>query len=80
MSVYKFLSTQSTISTASNVGSKPLVRIFCSSSSVLTLAYANGTTYANTTLGTGEAIIVEKMPTDTVQGSNMVAVPIAYRN
>lgn len=80
MSVYKFLGTQVSLSSANNVGSKPLVRVFCSSSGVLTAAYANGTVYANTTLATGEAVIVEKQPTDTLQGSNMLATPIAYRN
>lgn len=80
MSVYKFLGTQVSISTANTVGNSPLVRVFCSSSNVLTLAYANGTTYANTTLATGESIVVEKATTDTVAGSSMLAAPIAYRN
>lgn len=80
MAVYKFLGTQISISSANTVGNSPLLRVFCSSSSTLTLAYANGTTYANATLATGESMIVAKAPTDTVAGSNMVAAPIAYRN
>lgn len=80
MAVYKFLGTQVALSSANTVGDKPLARVYCSSSGVLTLAYANGTAYANVTLATGEAIIVEKGPTDTLAGTSMVAVPIAYRN
>ena len=80
MAVYKFTGTQISISSANSVGSSPLIRVFCSSSGVLTLAYANGTTYANATLATGESMIVAKSPTDTVAGSNMLAAPIAYRN
>jgi hypothetical protein len=80
MAVYKFLGTQIAIGTANTVSNKPLARVYCSSSGVLTLAYANATVYANVTLATGESIIVEKGPTDTLTGANMVAVPIAYRN
>lgn len=80
MAVYKFLGTQISIASANNVGGYPLARVYCSSSGVLTIAFANGTTYANATLATGEALIVEKAYTDTLQGANMTAVPVAYRN
>jgi hypothetical protein len=80
MAIYKFLGPQITISSANNISGYPLARVFCSSTAVLTLAYSNGTAYANATLATGEVIIVEKGYTDTLQGSNMTAVPVAYRN
>jgi hypothetical protein len=80
MSVYKLLGNEITISSANNVGSSNLVRVFCSSSAVITFAYANGTSYANTTMATSEVAIFAKGNTDTVAGSNMKATPIAYRN
>lgn len=80
MSIYKFLGTQISISSANNMGGLPLSRVYATSNGILTVAYANGTTYANASLTAGESIIVEKAATDTLAGSGLVAVPIAYRN
>jgi len=80
--VYKFLGTQVALSSANNVNSSGLIRVINNSATagVLTVAYANGTTYANTTLGPNESIIVEKGKTDTLAGSSMLGTPVAYRN
>ena len=77
--VYKFKGLQISISSANTVGNSNLARVYCSSSGVLTIANTTST-YANVTLATGESIIVEKATTDTLAGTSMVAVPIAYRN
>lgn len=77
--VYKFKGVQLAITSANTVASSNLVRVFCPSTGVLTIANTTGT-YANVTLATGESIIIEKAVTDTVAGSGMVAAPIAYRN
>lgn len=80
MAVYKFLGPQISISSANNISGLPLARVYAASGGTLTVAYANGTAYANATLATGESIIVEKGATDTLAGTGLVAVPIAYRN
>jgi len=80
--VYKFLGTQVALSSANNVGGSGLVRVINNNSAVgvLTVAYANGTTYANTTLAAYETMIVEKGKTDSLAGTNLLATPVAYRN
>lgn len=72
---------QISIASANTVGTSNLVRIVnTGAAATLTVAYANGTVYANCTVSNTEAVILEKDPTDTVAGSNMLAVQIAYRN
>ena len=80
--VYKFLGTEVSISSANTVNSSKLVRVINTTNAVAVLAVANSTaTYANTTLAPYEAVIVEKANTaDTVAGSGLRAVQIAYRN
>ena len=50
------------------------------SAAVMTLAYANGTAYANLTVTNTEFVVIEKQPTDTLTGANMLAVPLAYNH
>ena len=79
--VYKFKGTEISIASANTVGTNTnLVRITNGgSSAVLTIANTTAT-YANVTLVASEVIVVEKATTDTVQGSGMRAVQVAYRN
>jgi len=79
-SIYKLLGNEISISSANTVVNSNLVRVICTTSSVITFAYANGTAYANTTMATSEVAIFQKNTTDTIAGSNMRATPIAYRN
>ena len=46
---------------------------------VLHFAYANGTEYANMTVTNTESVLVWKSTTDTLQGVDMFAVPVAVR-
>ena len=69
------------ISSANNVDSATVVRVInTGAAAVLNVAYANGTVYANCTVSNTQFVIVEKNPSDTVTGANMLAVQIAYRN
>ena len=78
--VYRFKGTEISIASANTVSSSNLVRITNgASSAVLTIANTTAT-YANVTLVASEVIVVEKAVTDTVQGSGMRAVQVAYRN
>lgn len=78
--VYKFKGLEVGIGTANTVSNTTLIRITNGgSSAVLTVANTTAT-YANVTLVANEVMIVEKASTDTVAGSGMRAVPVAYRN
>lgn len=77
--VYKLKGLQISIGSANTVANSNLVRVFCSSSGVLTIANTTAT-YANVTLATNESMVVEKAATDTLAGTSMVAVPVAFRN
>lgn len=77
--ILKVLGTQISISSANTVANSNLVRIInTGAAAVLTLANAGGT-YANITISNTESVVIEKATTDTVAGTNMLAVPVAYR-
>ena len=79
--VYKFIGTEIDVSSANTVSLAKVVRVMNISNSLAYLAVANTTANTgNTTLGPYESIIVEKQPAETVSGTNLKAVAIAYRN
>lgn len=77
MSVIKLTGTEVSITANSTVSNSNVLRVYCSSAGVLSVANSTAV-YANTTLATGESIILEKPSTDYVQGANMRATPIAW--
>jgi hypothetical protein len=80
-SVYKFIGTELSVSTANTVGANKLVRVTNANNTITVLAIANTTsTYANVSLTPYESITVAKETSDTVQGVNLRAVAVAYRN
>ena len=73
--------TERSIASANNVASAKLARVInTGAAAVMTLAYANGTAYANLTVTNTEFVVIEKQPTDTLTGANMLAVPLAYNH
>lgn len=79
--VLRLKGAQVSIASANNVGNANLIRVInTGAAAVMNVAYANGTVYANCTVSNTQAIVIEKDPTDTVTGANMLAVQIAYRN
>lgn len=74
--IIKVLGPEISISTANTVGNATLVRVLNTGAT----AVLNVGTTGNVTVTNTNAIIVEKRPTDTLTGSNMLAVPIAYNN
>lgn len=79
--VLRLKGAQISIASANNVGNANLIRVInTGAAAVMNVAYANGTVYANCTVSNTQAIVIEKDPTDTVAGANMLAVQIAYRN
>lgn len=78
--VYKFKGTEVAITSANTVGNNVLIRV-TNGAATAVLTVANTTaTYANVTLTASEVIVVEKATTDTLQGTGMRAVAVAYRN
>lgn len=79
--IIKLKGSEVSIASANNVGLSNLVRVInTGTAAALTLAYANGTAYANCTLAQNESIFIEKGTTDTLTGAGMRGAPIAYRN
>lgn len=69
------------IGTANNVANAKLARVInTGAAAVMNFAYANGTVYANLTVTNTEFVVVEKQPTDTLTGTNMLATPLAYNH
>lgn len=78
--IIKPKSTEITASSANTINSATLVRVFNNSATVhlLTLAYANTTTYATLTVAGYGEVFIAKDPTDTIQGTNIQATKIAF--
>lgn len=79
MNTIKPLGAEIAIGSANNVNLAKVVRVInTGATAVLNFAYANGTVYANCTVTNTQFIAVEKQPTDTLTGANMLAVGLAY--
>lgn len=77
----KPIGSERSIATANNVATAKVVRVInTGAAAVLNLAYANSTVYANLTVSNTQYVVVEKQPTDTLTGANMLATPLAYNN
>ena len=72
----KVLSTETNLSSATNVGSASVVRIFNSDSSTATVTKkdSGGSTIGTFTVGAGEVIYCEKNYTDTLEGGATLKV------
>lgn len=79
--VIKLLGAQLSIANANTVANSNLVRVYNSgTAAILSLGPNNSVITSNCTLAQYESITLEKLPTDCVTGTGMLAVPIAYRN
>ena len=72
----KVLSAETNLSSATNVGSASVVRIFNSDSSTATITKkdSGGSTIGTFTVGAGEVIYCEKNYTDTLEGGATLKV------
>lgn len=87
--VYKFannaansvIGLEISLATSNTVYGARLARVTNSNNSITVLTIANtSATYANVSLVPYEVILVEKSTTDTLNGVNLRAVQVAYRN
>lgn len=80
-STLKPIGAERSIGTANNVAEAKCARVInTGAAAVLNFAYANGTVYGNLTVTNTQFIVIEKQPTDTLTGTNMLATPLAFTN
>jgi hypothetical protein len=79
--IYRFSNNEISIATANTVYDNPLVRLVNGTTGIANVTISVNSTVnvcSFTILGNSE-LIVEKSPTHRVQGTGIVASPIAYR-
>lgn len=79
--IYKFSANEISISTANTVYDQPLIRLINTTTAVVNVTISVNSTVnvaSFTILGNSE-VIIEKTPTQRVQGTAIVASPVAYR-
>lgn len=79
--VIKLLGPQISIASANTVANSNLVRVYNSgTAAILSLGPNNSVITANCTLAQYESVTLEKLTTDCITGTGMLAAPVAYRN
>ena len=68
------------IASANTVANSNLVRVINTGATAVLHVANTGGEYGNLTVTNTYWVIVEKLPTDTLTGANMLAVPVAYRS
>lgn len=80
-STLKPIGAEVSIASANTVSDAKCVRVINTGAAAkMNLAYANTTVYANLTVTNTQFIVIEKQPTDTLTGANMLATPLAFTN
>lgn len=79
--IYKFSNTEISIATANTVYDQPLVRLVNSGTGVanVTISVNSSVNVASFTILANSEMIVEKAATHRLQGTGIVASPVAYR-
>lgn len=78
--IYRFSNNEISIGTANSVFDNPVVRIVNPTTGVVnaTVSTASANLYSFSVLANSE-IVIEKLPLHRVQGTGLVASPVAYR-
>lgn len=78
--IYRFSNTEISVSTANSVYDNPVVRLVNPTTGVVntTVSATSGNLYSFSVLANSE-IIIEKLPTHKIQGTGLLASPVAYR-
>jgi hypothetical protein len=82
----KVLAAEGNLSSASNVGTATVVRLFNNHSGaiLITRKLSSGATIGSVTVNTKESVLLEKDPTDTLtaasNGGSVLVAKIAYGN
>lgn len=73
--IIKVLGPEISIASANSVGNATLVRVINTGARTT----CNVGSIGNVTISNTESVVIEKAPTDTLTGANMLAVPVAYK-
>lgn len=74
--IIKVLGPQISIASANTVANATLVRVINTGA----LAVCNVGSIGNVSISNTESVVIQKAPTDTLTGANMLAVPVAFKN
>ena len=79
--IYKFSNNEISISSANTVYDNPLVRLVNSGTTAanVTLSVNSSVNIASFTLLANNEMVIEKLPTHRLQGTGVIASPVAYR-
>ncbi len=79
--IYKFSNNEISISTANTVYDQPLIRLVNSGTGIanVTISVNSSVNVASFTILANSEMVIEKPATYRVQGTNIVASPVAYR-
>jgi len=79
--IYKFSNNELSIGTANTVYDCPIIRVVNSTTGVVncTMSVNSSVNIASFSVLANSEILIEKMPTYRIQGTGLVASPIAYR-
>ncbi len=79
--IYKFSNNEISIASANTVYDQPLVRLVNSGTGIanVTISVNSTVNVASFTILANSEMVVEKLATHRVQGSGIVASPVAYR-
>lgn len=78
--IYRFSNTEISVSTANTVYDNPVVRLVNPTTGVVnaTVSFSTTNLYSFSVRANSE-IIIEKLPNHKIQGTGLVASPVAYR-
>lgn len=78
--IYRFSNTQISVSTANTVYDNPVIRLVNPTTGVVNTTISTDSTnlYSFSVLA-GSEIVIEKLPAHKIQGTGLVASPVAYR-
>jgi hypothetical protein len=79
--IYKFSNTEISIATANTVYDNPLIRLVNPTTGIanVTISVNSTVNVASFTILANSEMVVEKLPTQRVQGTGIVASPVGYR-
>lgn len=79
--IYRFSNNEISVATANTVYDNPLIRLVNPTTGIANVTVSVNTSvnlYSFTILANSE-LIVEKLPTNRIQGTGILASPVAYR-
>ena len=79
--IYKFSNNEISVATANTVYDQPLIRLVNSGTGVanVTISVNTSVNVASFTILANSEMIIEKLSTYRIQGTGIVASPVAYR-